>query len=267
MFADAEPVDTGIPPIPEVCPAPHATAILGDINGDGRVDVADPIALSNHLFRGGPAPACDLAADFNDDGSLELDDGGALNSYLVSGTQRARAFPAEEACGGRPAWADGPCAPLALELLGSNRVTASEFSVQLAIVSPALRVQGWSASIVTDGCTLMRASTDGTPAAEIWDAPAGVRHLGYSASPLVDRGAIAYTVLSMVEDAFLPEGVTPVLTIELSADVPASGCAQCRVDLAEDLFWKGRAITVAVAADGYSYRPALPSTVIDVCAP
>ncbi len=46
----------------------------GDTNGDGRVDIADPIWLLQQLFRKGPPTRCADAADANDDGILDVAD-------------------------------------------------------------------------------------------------------------------------------------------------------------------------------------------------
>jgi len=39
-----------------------AACIPGDVNGDGRLDLGDPVSLLNHMFAGGPAPAPCLGA-------------------------------------------------------------------------------------------------------------------------------------------------------------------------------------------------------------
>ena len=48
--------------------------IRGDTNGDGSVDIADPVFALNHLFAGGPGPECEDRGDFNDDGSFDVSD-------------------------------------------------------------------------------------------------------------------------------------------------------------------------------------------------
>lgn len=59
--------------------------LRGDINGDGTVDIADPIALLIRLFEGGAPSSCVEADDVNDDGSVDVADPIALLYYVVLG--------------------------------------------------------------------------------------------------------------------------------------------------------------------------------------
>ena len=59
--------------------------ISGDSNGDGRLDVADPIYLLGNLFREGPAFPCEDAADANGDGAIDLSDATFAVRYLFLG--------------------------------------------------------------------------------------------------------------------------------------------------------------------------------------
>ncbi len=47
--------------------------------------MTDAIRTLRHLFAGGPAPACDDAADANDSGGLDLTDAVFLLQYLYAG--------------------------------------------------------------------------------------------------------------------------------------------------------------------------------------
>jgi len=58
--------------------------IRGDTNRDGRVDLADAIAILAGLFSGGPLP-CPDAADIDDDGRLLIGDAVTLLQYLFAG--------------------------------------------------------------------------------------------------------------------------------------------------------------------------------------
>ena len=57
----------------------------GDYDGDGAVNLADPINLLQYMFNGGPAPSCEKIGDMDDDGSIALGDPIVLLSYLFSG--------------------------------------------------------------------------------------------------------------------------------------------------------------------------------------
>lgn len=57
----------------------------GDANGDGSVDIADPITVLLHLFAGGDAPGCLDAADADDSGLLDLSDAVRLLQFLFLG--------------------------------------------------------------------------------------------------------------------------------------------------------------------------------------
>src|SRR4030095_13920324 len=46
----------------------------GDANSDAILDLSDAIFTLASLFSGGPAPACEDAADSNDDGTLDISD-------------------------------------------------------------------------------------------------------------------------------------------------------------------------------------------------
>ena len=54
----------------------------GDANNDGSVNLADPVMISNYLFRAGDPPPCLNQADANDDGSVNLADTTYLYNFL-----------------------------------------------------------------------------------------------------------------------------------------------------------------------------------------
>ena len=61
---------------------PSVHAILGDINGDGKVDIFDALALT-HLFGTVPgSPKWNPSADLNSDGRIDLFDALILASYF-----------------------------------------------------------------------------------------------------------------------------------------------------------------------------------------
>jgi len=58
---------------------------MGDVNCDGSVDVADPIAIANYLFGGGPASCCGNLSDANGDGAINIADPVYMLNWLFSG--------------------------------------------------------------------------------------------------------------------------------------------------------------------------------------
>ena len=71
----------------------------GDANIDGVLDFSDALVLINHLFLGGPAPDCPVAADFNLDSALDLSDPIAILNTLFHGKPPAGSLePATVPC-------------------------------------------------------------------------------------------------------------------------------------------------------------------------
>ena len=60
-----------------------ATFQRGDANGNGSLNIADPILIAGHLF-GAQVSVCDDADDANDDGALDIADAVYVLSYLFS---------------------------------------------------------------------------------------------------------------------------------------------------------------------------------------
>lgn len=250
--ADAAPEDGGVVPISAACPRAPAVPGRGDVNGDGALDVADAVALANARFRGGRAPACFAGADFNGDGRVELDDATRIATYLARGTQVRGPDPS--ICGPAIPWPAPECVPLGFRFLapsGSGR----RATVQLAVESPEVDVQGWSVSVASEGCTVRRASTDGTRGAEVWDEPPGLRHLGYTGTAAVRGGAVGLVILSFTEDVVLPAGLAaqPVLALEVEADGP--GCRRCRLESGDGLTWEGQPMDAVLVVNGFAFRP------------
>ena len=72
----------------------------GDANGDGAVDLADPIRILDTQFGGSTAPICEDAADANDDGLLQgIPDAITILNALFAGGTIPAPFPA---CGVDP---------------------------------------------------------------------------------------------------------------------------------------------------------------------
>ena len=78
----------------------------GDTDGDGGVDINDPVALLRHLFIGDPPPECPDAADTNDNGRLGLTDSVHTLGWLFLGTPPPLG-PGPNRCGPDTPKADG----------------------------------------------------------------------------------------------------------------------------------------------------------------
>jgi hypothetical protein len=61
------------------------TFFRGDANGDGRIDVGDPIYVLNYLFKGDDPPTPYEAGDANCNGTVDLGDAVYLLGYLFKG--------------------------------------------------------------------------------------------------------------------------------------------------------------------------------------
>ncbi len=77
----------------------------GDVNLDATFDIADPVKLLFHLFRGDTQPGCPDAADANDDGELDTSDAIASLSVLFLGDPPLP-FPGAGPCPGVDLTAD-----------------------------------------------------------------------------------------------------------------------------------------------------------------
>ncbi|HAK95199.1 MAG TPA: hypothetical protein DCM87_09405 [Planctomycetes bacterium] len=67
-------------------PPTTINVLMGNVNTDKKVDIADAIALLGYLFGGGlkPPPVCAKAADANDDNKLDIADAIKILGYLFS---------------------------------------------------------------------------------------------------------------------------------------------------------------------------------------
>ncbi|NCG55422.1 MAG: hypothetical protein GWP35_00805 [Proteobacteria bacterium] len=92
----------------EITPAPLGTPFKrGDFDGNGGVNLADPINMLQYLFSNGPEPSCLKIIDIDDSGVIQLNDPVLMLSYLFSGGAAPEA-PFEE-CGIDPTDDDIPC--------------------------------------------------------------------------------------------------------------------------------------------------------------
>jgi hypothetical protein len=250
---------------PMACAPANAQLVRGDFNGDGLANVADAVAIEAHLFRAGPAPVCSEAADFNRDTRLEADDATTLTTWLTTGGQVLTGYLRDSACDDISTyWPSAPCAPLAWIWLEPSAGDAPlSAKIRIAIDHPTVDVQGWSTSIGASGCTIDAITTEGTVAAEVWDEPPGLRHLGYNASLPVEHGAISYVIMSFSEPVVIAADSTPTPVLELS--VSATACGRCQLGVIDGLSWTGEPIDSVIVANGVGYRTSGMTTEFDPC--
>ena len=94
LTTDTAYVPEGVGP-PESLQVPNggAGSIRGEVNGDGKINISDPIKVLRHLFAE-PVIACADHGDANDDGKLDIADAVCLLGYLFSnGPAPASPFP------------------------------------------------------------------------------------------------------------------------------------------------------------------------------
>lgn len=81
-------------------PPPGPSFIRGDANGDGTLDISDPVRIGVFVARGVNELACLAAGDVDDDGLIQLSDVVNLLTYLFSeGIEPSAPYPD---CGGDP---------------------------------------------------------------------------------------------------------------------------------------------------------------------
>jgi hypothetical protein len=98
VFADAQ-----ILPCPAAdCPSAGQSAFRrGDVDGNGALEVTDPIANLSFQFLGTFEPTCLDALDWDDSGTIEITDPiSSLTRQFLGGTPAAA--PGSEACGADP---------------------------------------------------------------------------------------------------------------------------------------------------------------------
>ncbi|MBN1420235.1 MAG: DUF2341 domain-containing protein [Planctomycetes bacterium] len=79
--------------------AAAARFVRGDVDGDGRLNIRDPVLVLHFLYGGAPQIPCEKAADVSDDGRLDPDDAILSLRYLFEGSQ---APPPPVTCGVDP---------------------------------------------------------------------------------------------------------------------------------------------------------------------
>lgn len=63
---------------------PQASNVPGDVNGDGKLDIADAVRMLGYLFSRGAPPPCPNLADANNDTKLDISDAISILAHLFA---------------------------------------------------------------------------------------------------------------------------------------------------------------------------------------
>jgi len=201
---------------------------MGDANGDGRVDLSDPIVVLRYMTEGGEEPVCLEATDLIPDGKWEADDGFTLLAHVTEG-----AFVIPGAKRSRCA-SDTPHAFPACEDLGvSFTPSGQDNHVLVGLAGTATAVEAWHLNLSSSDCTITAVTPAGTASASQHEDSQGLRDVGYNLSYVTGGNALSSVVLDFQEATALsldPRVGTAVLDItldgckcSLSADTPVEG--------------------------------------------
>jgi hypothetical protein len=244
----------------EVCPTGAVgTMRAGDSNGDGAVDLADPVHVLRAVADGGAAPACEAAVDLVEDQRLEADDGVALLAYLFEALWTLPDLESDACEDAEPPQAPA-CGQAAVELV----TEASEGLVRVALRAKDLPVEGWSLSVTAEGCTLEDAWVEGTAGGAAGVDPGGMRELGYALTLTRGAGVTSAVVLDTRDAVALPadEQARDLLIVSVAA---AGGCGTCTVSLGEAVKGWSRPVDNVLVAAGGSYPIPQTSVSFELC--
>ena len=74
----------------------------GDVDGNGNININDPVFLLNYLFKNGPKPPCGSTGDANSDGVTDITDPLFLLNYLFLGGEEPVGIMPDFACDSSP---------------------------------------------------------------------------------------------------------------------------------------------------------------------
>ena len=138
----------------------------GDVNQDGTLNIADPIAALDFLFGGTTVLTCEDAADSNDDGLINIADAVSILGYLFVDSSVPLPMPF-----------GGPGEDPTADLIGCNPTEcadAAEVSAGLSILSGTFLLPGAvpAQTITQSGVTvvIMPADAELTVGAVVYDA-------------------------------------------------------------------------------------------------
>ena len=255
--------------------------IRGDANVNGVLDMGDAFHILRFFFLDGPLGTCPDTFEVNGDCNTDLSDAAFLLSFLfLGGAAPSSSCPSSLGCSTYPpeycAGAHLREAELNVRFeIGGSRVvegaalqtTTFGADARIRNLSPTLEISGWSLSLVAEPdshCELTGATTAGTDVGTLFDG-------GFKKTELAPfaggSGALSAVILSFRNLVTLPlaEGPHSVLALNLSGEIPAEGCAPCRLRFVDGVQRSGQPVRNEVTIGGSTYRPALLPAEFSLC--
>jgi hypothetical protein len=239
-----------------VCAQPDGMKpVNGDSNGDGRLDIADPIRVALARERGGADPVCAAALEMNPDGRVELGDAWMLFGYLFDGGTTLGG--SADGCAAATA---GPEVCVAAGF-GFDVPKKATGPTDVHVTALGAGMEAWQLGIEAEGCTISGADVAGTAAARVDEG--GQRDMGYEHTEFTATGAASAVAVSWrsVVPLITTDGGTPILTLHLQ---PGSACAKCTLRMASSSLG-GRPFDTAFSSGGRSFLPPVAEATLTLC--
>jgi hypothetical protein len=254
----------------------------GDINADGFVDASDVVYLLDYLFRGGDPLCCPEAGEINMQPPIDLSDGVTLIGYLYLGwSPPPEPFPG---CGP----AEGECFYPESLCTGDRPAHKEDPSLHLAFVGPQVIEGPPSTQVHATVVGTLDNSFEGAPAIEGWNLclrsipVESLAILGFSTEDTVTQGQRPPTpttgpgnegviTVGLLGDNLLeplPVDQPPyrLISLDLLATVPPSGCIRCQLSFQDGLKLFGVVHDNFLISRGRRFDPFSRSLEIMVCA-
>lgn len=263
------PVATTLEP---VCAVPSGDAELhaGDANHDGLSDVSDGVMTLRYVLNGGAEPACVDAQDLLREGTLDVGDALVLLYQYTLPLDFPRDGKLE--CDSTVAIAEAACGVFDLSFDAPASVAAAPAATATAqvgvmLTSSELEVQAWTLGVKAEGCTISGSSESGSVIADVRLDPVGQRDDGFSRADVVEGGLTHVGLLSWKTDVTLAPSPTArrLLTLDVQATAPGSGCTPCTLSYTDSLVGAGRTVGLVVTSGGRTYVPSTQEVSVDIC--
>jgi hypothetical protein len=242
----------------DACPLPSepsGATFRGDVDGDGRVDLADGLRIVRAVHAGVPLP-CPEASEVVVDGKQNAADGFAVWSAIFPGVTT---LPGPVACAAPAPLAEATCARVDVGF-EADRPGTGAVPVRLVLYASDVPVEAWSFGVRADGCRIAAATLDGTAGADV--TAGGSRRNGYAFARAQDGLAVGAVVLDWQTPTTLGLDQAQIL---LSLGLEKDEACACTLSLADDVAIGGSPVRNALVVDSRSYDVSGTKAKIDVC--